>query len=110
MEKEKNQDELQSRRDFFKKVAKSVLPILGGIALSNLPTNNANASIAEPKEAETEMGCEWDCSGGCKGSCGRVCSYGCSNSCSGSCDGACKGYCMGTCKGGCSTSCRGYSY
>ena len=72
MKKEKNQEELQSRRDFFKKVAKSVLPILGGIVVSNLTTNNANATNAETEEPEIEMGSEWDSSGGSKGTCGRV--------------------------------------
>lgn len=99
-----NQEELQSRRDFFKKAAKAVLPIMGVIVLSQVPM------LSRAKESEEEMGCDWGCSGGCKGSCGRVCSYGCTNSCSGSCQGACKGYCQGSCKGTCSGSCSGYSY
>lgn len=36
MEKNKN-EELQSRRDFFKKAAKGVLPILGAVVLSGAP-------------------------------------------------------------------------
>lgn len=100
----KQREELQSRRDFFKKAAKVALPVLGAIALSQVPI------LSQAKESEEEMGCDWGCSGGCKGSCGRVCSYGCTNSCSGSCQGACKGYCQGSCKGTCSGSCSGYSY
>lgn len=95
MKKEEN-EELQSRRDFFKNAAKKVLPIIGTVLLANIP-NFANAD-------DTEMGCDWGCSSGCKGGCGRVCSYGCTNSCAGSCDGACKGYCQGSCKGSCSFS------
>lgn len=109
----KMNEELQSRRDFFKKLAKGTLPLLGGIALSNLPLSG-NASNQLPnnqnEESEVKMGCDWGCTGGCKASCGRVCSYGCTNSCSGGCDGACKGYCQGTCKGSCSSSCSGYTY
>lgn len=36
MKKEKN-DELQPRRQFFKKATKGVLPILGAIDLANIP-------------------------------------------------------------------------
>ena len=110
MEKEKSQEELQSRRDFFIKIAKSVLPILGGIAFSSLPSNKIEASNNESDETEIEMGCDWGCTGSCKGSCGRVCSYDCTNSCAGGCDGNCKGTCYGNCKGTCGGSCRGYSY
>lgn len=99
--KNKNHDEeLQSRREFFKKAAKGALPILGTIILSNLP----NISNAE----EVELGCDFGCTYGCKGSCGRVCSFGCTNSCAGSCDGGCKGYCSGSCKGSCSYSSNYY--
>lgn len=105
-ENEDKNEELQSRRDFFKQVAKSVLPILGGIALFGFPVNGLSASES-PEEGEgedTEMGCNYGCSGVCKGSCGRECSFGCTNSCSGSCSGACKGSCYGNCKGGCGGS------
>ena len=36
MNKGKNK-EVQSRRDFFKKVAKGALPILGAVVLSSVP-------------------------------------------------------------------------
>ena len=86
-----NNEELQSRREFFKKAAKGTLPILGAMVLSHLPFNaNAHESIEE-------MGCNFGCSGGCSGGCGRACSYGCTSSCSGSC--------LGSCKGGCGRSC-----
>ena len=109
MEENKKNEELQSRRDFFKHVAKSVLPILGGIALSGLSTGsikalNTSNSSSEESEEEVEMGCDLSCYGGCKGGCGRSCSYSCSGSCSGRCDGACKGSCMGNCKGYCGGS------
>lgn len=33
----KKKDELQNRREFFKKAAKGALPILGAIVLANMP-------------------------------------------------------------------------
>ena len=103
MKEENKNEELKSRRDFFRNAAKAALPIIGAIALSNVPLIS--------KAAETEMGCSWGCSGGCSGSCGRSCSYDCSGGCKGGCGGACsyscqntcKGYCQGSCSGGCSS-------
>ncbi len=105
--KQNKNEELQSRRQFFKKAAKATLPILGAIVATNLPFISRAATN---HESETENSCSWGCSGGCSGSCGRVCSYGCTNSCAGSCSGACKGYCQGSCKGSCAYGCSGYSY
>ncbi len=70
MENKKQSEEIQSRRDFFKKAAKGALPILGAVLLANTPT------IVKATEAEP-MGCNNSCTGGCKGSC----SGGCSSSC-----------------------------
>ena len=100
MEKEKKDKGLESRRDFFKKAAKSALPILGAIALASAP------SIV--KAAEVELGCNWGCAGNCTGSCAGRCSYTCQNSCRGGCGGACSVSCQNTCKGSCQSSCRGY--
>ncbi len=88
MKKNKNNEELQSRREFFKKAAKGALPILGAIALSNIPMLG---------KAEEMLGCNFGCSGGCSGGCSRSCSFGCSGSCSGSCSGGCKGGCGRSC-------------
>ena len=49
MDTDNTNEKLQTRREFFKKAAKSVLPILGAIALSHVPT----ILKAEPK---TPMG------------------------------------------------------
>lgn len=75
MNKNNKNEELQSRREFFKKAAKGVLPILGAVVLANVP-NIANASASSP------MGCET-----CVGNC-----YGCSGTCGGKCQG-CSAYC-----------------
>lgn len=68
MEKKKKDEELQSRRDFFKKAAKAALPIVGAMVLSHVPL------LSKASEDE-EMGCDWGCSGACKGGCGRSCLF-----------------------------------
>ncbi|MCI6252526.1 MAG: Cys-Xaa-Xaa-Xaa repeat radical SAM target protein [Bacteroidales bacterium] len=100
MNKNGKNEELQSRREFFKKAAKRALPILGAIVLANAPV------IANAAE-EAPMGCNYFCSGGCSGSCGRSCSYGCYGGCKGGCSGACSYTCQNTCKGTCQGRCSG---
>ena len=77
MKDQKKNEELQSRREFFKNAAKAALPILGVALLA------ANPIVA--KAAEDPMGCA---------------KYGC-GICTGSCTGNCKGGCHTTCSGGC---------
>lgn len=98
MEKKNRNEELQSRREFFKKAAKGVLPILGATLLANTP-------LLVKATEEDPMGCNYSCSyscsnscrgncaGGCKGGCGGACSYSCQNTCKGSCEGSCRGGC-----------------
>lgn len=104
MEKKEKNEEIQSRREFFKNAVKKALPFIGAVALSS------NSLLAKDVEDNEPSGCDFGCTGGCSGSCGRACSYGCSGSCAGGCSGECKGSCLGSCKGSCSGSCRGYSY
>ncbi len=95
MKKNKNNEELQSRREFFKKAAKGALPILGAIVLANAPV------IAQAAE-KAPMGCTGTCYGLCYGGC-----KGCSTTCTGTCSHGCRG-CSTTCTGGCSHyACRG---
>ena len=94
-ENKKNQkEEIQSRRDFFKRVAMGALPILGGIVLSNIPL------IGRAHESKVGSGCYnsclFDCSGTCSGGC-----MGCTGSCTGGCEGLCGGNCTTSCSGGC---------
>ena len=77
MKKQQN-EELQSRREFFKKAAKGALPILGAIVLANAPV------IAQAAES-TPNGCM-----GCQGTCMATCKGSCANS-------SCKGTCYGSC-------------
>lgn len=78
MKQTKKNEELQSRREFFKKAAKGALPILGAIVFAGAP-GILNAAESAPN------------------GCSR---YGC-GVCTSSCSGACKGGCYTTCSGGC---------
>ena len=85
--KSKKNEELKSRRDFFKKAAKSALPILGAVVLTNFPLAS---------NAVETMGCPGSCYTSCVTTCGGGCRVGCT-SCRGGCAGACKGYCYSSC-------------
>lgn len=91
-EEDKNKN-LRSRREFFKKAAKGVLPLLGVAALISAP------KVA--KAAETPQYCQWDCTFTCRGGC-----QGCTGTCRGGCSSLCGGNCSGSCRGGCYASCN----
>lgn len=105
MGKDKN-EELQSRRDFFKNAAKKALPILGAVAIASTPlkviassSTDCNAAcVANCGYACTT--CWTGCTGTCK-SCSNGCASGCSGGCKNSCEGKCDFGCQGSCKGGC---------
>ena len=90
----KKKEELQSRRDFFKKAAKGVLPVLGAVVLAGVPNIM--------KAVETPMGCQYGCSTGCYSGC----KYTCQTTCRGDCQGSCRNTCLYTCHGTCKNSCR----
>lgn len=102
--KDENREELESRRQFFKKAAKAALPILGAALLSNVPLIT---KAAESGGEYCEYGCSYSCSGSCAGRCTGTCSGGCKGGCGGacsySCQNTCKGRCQGSCSGGCSS-------
>lgn len=87
MDKKMNNKELLSRREFFKKAAKSTLPILGAVVLAGAPAK-VNATEQIPQ------GCYGSCSGTCRGGC-----EGCQGGCKGSCSQACSSNCFTACKG-----------
>lgn len=85
MDKKMNNEELQSRREFFKKAAKAALPMIAAITLASAPAI-VNAATAEP------MGCSSDgCSYTCNSSCHRGCYSGCQGTCKSTCTGGCRG-------------------
>lgn len=77
MSNKKQNEELQSRREFFKKAAKAALPVVGAVVLSSVPFVKAKAAT----------GCY---NGGCM--------YECDGTCNDSCYGSCKGTCNASCK------------
>lgn len=90
MSNKKQNEELQSRREFFKKAAKAALPVVGAVVLSSLPIR---------VDAHSSTSCEKQCAG----SCGAACTS-CWTGCTG-CKAACRTSCEGDCRGGCKTGC-----
>ena len=97
MKNNKENEELQSRREFFKEAAKKALPVIGAIALASSPI------LAHAAE-KSSTSCNGSCSGLCTGSCSTSCQGGCKGTCTVECNGAC----VSSCKGACSGGCRGY--
>lgn len=83
-------EEFESRREFFKKMAKGVLPFL---AVSVLGTSLFTS--CDPDDPDTKK--KDDNSTSCKG-------------CSGSCDGSCSGSCDQNCSAACAFNCGTSSY
>lgn len=81
-------EELQSRREFFKEAAKKALPVIGAIALATSP------SMAQFVQLSPS-----DCKTGCTGGCKTGCEEGCSHNCNTTCKDTCKEHCHTTCKG-----------
>lgn len=48
---EKKNEELHSRRQFFKRAAKATIPILGAILIANIPF------VATASESQSQSGC-----------------------------------------------------
>ena len=95
MSNSKKNEELQSRREFFKQAAKAALPVVGAAIMASVPFAQANA-----------MGCNYACTGNCYGGCDGVCGGNCINTCSNSCSNYCTG-CRNTCSNGCYNTCTG---
>ena len=100
MKKNERNEELQSRREFFKKAAKGALPILGAIVMAQMPI----LSKAVPKNVEAECYC-YGCVGGCQGECLYTCRTSCYNTCYDTCTGTCRGTCYGSCQNTCNWGC-----
>ena len=116
-EKMKKNEELQSRREFFKKAAKGALPILGAVLLANAPMISQAADVSSTYCNHCNSNCVNGCRTGCHRGCGSSCYTNCQGQTSkyhpsGDCA-TCKYYCagcQGQCAGTCSGSCKGSSY
>ena len=96
MSNKNSNEELQSRREFFKKAAKAALPVVGAVVLSSLPIVKSEAATGC-----FDGGCKYGCEGGCSGSCVATCRSCCQNGCDQSCYSGCRNTCHGNCSGGC---------
>ena len=100
--KQNKNEELQSRRQFFKKAAKATLPILGAIVLANTPMNVFADSVKTGCNSNCKLACATDCYTGCKGKCSDNCAQSCSTrNCTGGCKGGCEKGCGTYCKNNC---------
>ena len=83
--KNKN-EELQSRREFFKKAAKAALPVVGAVVLSSVPFLKAEATTGCTNSCLSScQGCKGTCTSNCKiycSGCGTSCFKGCASGCS----------------------------
>ncbi len=99
-----NNEELQSRREFFKKVVKKTLPILGTFLLLSVPDvvkasdNKAYQCLCTSCVGTCEGRCITSCFGGCHVTCLDTCKHNCKERCYT----GCKGGCVGTCSASCS--------
>ena len=92
MSNKKQNEELQSRREFFKKAAKAALPVVGAVVMASMP------NVLQAAETGCDYNCSGSCSRGCQGSCEAYCKDDCKNTCQWSCS----GQCYNSCKGGAS--------
>ena len=88
MKKEFQNEDLQSRREFFKNAAKGALPILAFTVLGT-----SFLTSCGDDDDDDEKGCGSKCTGGCQDSCSGDCDGGCTNNCDGFCGGDCWAYC-----------------
>ena len=94
MEEKNKREEIQSRREFFKKAAKAALPVVGAIALASSPI------ISRAVNSGVVTGCI-GCEGSCMASCVGTCDTGCKSGCKYECKSGCKYNCKGSCKNAC---------
>lgn len=83
-----NEEELQSRREFFKNAAKSALPMFaiaafGPSLLSSCEKEDSKSSSS--KSSSSSSGCGKSCSGSCDGDCAGDCDDGCWTACIAAC-------------------------
>ena len=79
----KEMEELQSRREFFKEAAKAALPVLGVVVFGT-------SLLTSCSERNTPFGCGKSCSGSCSSSCSGSCENGCADNCADGCHTDCQ--------------------
>ena len=86
MEEKNKREEIQSRREFFKKAAKAALPVVGAAILSSVPWNLSATGV----KATSCSGCNNRCMNTCFNTCYEKCNKHCQDSCNSSCYTGCK--------------------
>lgn len=83
-----NDEGLQTRREFFKKATKSILPIVGFITLGPMTFSSCEKEIGSCNDCSNgcATNCDYSCSGVASSSSCRSCSSSCSGSCHSSCE------------------------
>lgn len=105
----KDKEEIIGRRLFFKKAAKTAIPLLAGVTIiPNIISCGKDMSI-EDAILQSETGCSYNCANSCSSSCGTVCSNSSSGSgcslCGNGCNNGCGSACSNNCSSGCGDSC-----
>lgn len=95
MKEKKQNEELQSRREFFKQATKKALPLVAVLVAPQIMS-----SCEKDLWKESEPTCR-TCGGTCKNTCKEACSSDCELTCKNGCDTGCKDTCKSTCKGSC---------
>lgn len=90
---ENQNEELQSRREFFKKAARAAIPVLGAIYLSPILSG---CESSEPGGGGTSTGCKASCHVACRATSMYI-PWSCNLNCKGACY-SCKSLCYGTTK------------
>ena len=110
-------EELKTRRDFFKRSAQVILPMIGALVVSANPIFAKSSScedMIQPAGCNRQSPCTGSCYQGCsgsyRGSCVGDCTGRCTNTCKGSCSGRCYNSCSGNCSGTCEQNCSGNCY
>src|SRR5574344_2209171 len=101
----KNNEELTSRREFLKKAAKAVLPVIAIIGLGLPITSCEKEDNSSSNDGSVYCSyCSNDCSSSSSGSsscssCSQVCMQYCTETCASTCDSQCSQNCGSTCGG-----------
>ncbi len=115
MSNKNSSEELQNRREFFKKAAKAALPVVGAVVLANPLMAQIGGTVNYISSVNPAHAAAMGCSE-CSGSCLRTCQGNCNSTCQGDCNSTCSGTCEGSgtagnpnsnCMYGCSNSCSG---
>lgn len=94
-------EEILSRRGFFKKAAKGTLPMIALIGFGSVQTLFTSQVAAQ--------GCQ-DCTGACRNDCTSACRDNCVGDCRDNCKGDCRDNCKGDCRNDCTSACRSNCY